>query len=107
MHVKHTKFIFNKNVFREILNGFSQPGFVIIFNSNACFWLQCSNHFLNKVHAMYLAAMTTDTIIEESEILHVSGLLALQEVVMGVVGHLLGLLVMVAVDLVVVVVVWL
>ncbi len=52
-------------------------------------------------NAMYLAAMTTDKIIEECEILHVSGLLALQVVVMGVAGHLLGLLVMVA-DLVVV-----
>ncbi len=55
-------------------------------------------------NAMYLAAMTTDKIIEECEILHVSGLLALQEVVMGVAGDLLGLIVMVAVDLVVVVV---
>lgn len=56
-------------------------------------------------NAMYLAAMTTDRIIEECEILHVSGLLALQVVVMGVVGQLLGLLVMVVVDWVVVVVV--
>ncbi len=55
-------------------------------------------------NAMYLAAMTTDKIIEEGEILHVSGLLGLQEVVMGVAGHFLGLLVMAAVDLVVVVV---
>lgn len=93
-HVKHSKFILKK-MFTEILNGFSQPGSVITFNRNACFWLQCSNHFVNRYMQWKMQCIC---IIEECEILHVSGLLALQVVVMGVVGQSLGLLVMVVVD---------